>query len=367
MKDSPNVNLMSALEVAQYIVQAELNRLSPVAAQLSEEQIRVTLTKLVPEHEIQWAAKLIAILQGLNERTKLQAFGSALSANQMLAVLHYYAQSEHLHRDKLQYILITLPQPAFEQLLLIAEKEALQVLKNMGGTESLQHHLTLLVHQLAQGLEGGMKDLQWLKREIETYDVKSLRNEDLDQFISHLASASNYLEYHLSLINLALELAWNTTRQDFLEHLMILKDDCIKLIRQVVGYASDGDQLDSGLYLILQKRLCTIFGEENGFGGLEDSAPSLEALAALSLWVVEDYWEIGLLPGITTREQLNLGPDSSETEQTHYNTQLIAHAQSNLKAAGLATVENLKRCQIFSKDLLQRYLDYNKSWLKPFK
>ena len=53
MKDSPNVSLMSAQEAAQYVVQSELNCLSPVASQLSEEQIHTILTKLVPEHEIQ--------------------------------------------------------------------------------------------------------------------------------------------------------------------------------------------------------------------------------------------------------------------------------------------------------------------------
>ncbi len=355
--ETPDFTLLGAEEAAQAAVRLTAKQFETQLPHFSPEQLQATLPRLTSEHDPHWQAKVGVLLQGVAQRKALEAIGRTITPQQTAELLESCADAEPLVRDRMQFILVGLRQPFFEVLLHQVSNVQLSVLRSLGNTESLQHHLTLLVHELARQAEEYALGLEDLERRIDSYDVHSVRQADIDDFLHQLQHASSYFLEGLHTIDTSLGLAWNTTRQDLIERLTQLKESWQRYLQFGIGRPGSKDRPATALYQKLEQRLSGIFGNEER---LADNDPAIEGLAALSLWVLEDYWQMGLLPKIANTTDLELDPNThSEKECALYKERLTATAQENLQAVGLKTVGDLKREHIYSSNMLKRYVQHH--------
>ena len=125
----------------------------------------------------------------------------------------------------------------------------------------------------------------------------------------------------------------------------------------MIGFPGNDYILPKGLYAKFEEKLNTIYSGFNHGEGLLDEDPAIEALANLSIWYLQDYWELGLLPEISNIQQLDLDPKHyNESERSDFKADLFLKVRKNLESKGLKTVFDLKSNQIFSKGMLKNYL-----------
>ncbi|MDP1834598.1 MAG: hypothetical protein Q8K75_01600 [Chlamydiales bacterium] len=359
--ESPDFNLLSPDDAAQVAAELNAKQLEGVVAFFNPEQLQRTIQHLVAENDANWRGKIRSILRGLNQRHQLEAMGRSLSPQQMVELLEQ-CTDDALLREKLQFILVGLPQNVFESILHLADDPQLRVLKDLGTTESIQHHLTLLLHELARLADGYVTDLDELESQIDQYDVKAVRQRDIDSFVQQIEDATVFFNEGLHTIDTALGLAWNTNREDLIDRLTQLKENWLRYLQFGVGRAGTASKPATALYAKLEHRLESIYDAET----LEDDDPAIEALAALSLWVLQDYWEVGLIPGIEDLQQLNLDPSKhDEKERALHRERLTLGVQDNLAAVGLMTVGDLKKERLYSRNMLIRFIQKHHNLLSP--
>ncbi len=356
MTDAPDFTLLSPDDAAQLVLQLTPADLAAVASIFSPEQLQKSVPWLVADRDSQWQAKLSALLQGLTQRHQLEAIGRTLSPAQMLAITSFCLEGPASWRDKLQFILVGLPQVVFEDILQDIDNEQLRVLKDLGPTESVQHHLTLLVHELSRLAEAYAVDMDELERRIDGYDLRGITQSDFDNFLHQIEDTVHFFHDKLFVLDTALALAWNTTREDLIERLTQLKENWLRYLQFTIGSPGLMGHPATALYAKLEQKMNGIFGTANDPQALTDDDPAIEALATLSLWVLQDYWEVGLLPGICSAAEL-------EPSSAQHSEKLLRIAQDNLNAIGLATVGDLKKAHIYSRNMLIRYIQHHQSAL----
>lgn len=362
--NTPDFTLIGAEESAQIALRLPSHQLAEVVTHFSPEQLQATLVCLVPEFDSDWQAKVRAFLTSLIQRHQLEAAGRVLTPEQMITLLDLCVDDSVGLKEKLQFILVGMPQTIFEATLHLASPLQLRVFKELGSTESIQHHLTLLIHELARLSEDYAIDMDDLERQIDLYDVTQVRQGDIDGFVHHIEDTLTFFHQGLYTIDIALSLAWNTTREDLIDRLTILKENWLRYLQFAIGRPGDGVHPATALYAKLEAKLNTIFGSPGSPEALTDDDPAIEALAALALWVLQDYWEVGLIPGIESVEQLDLAPGSrTEKERALFREKLARITQDNLSAIGLSTVGDLKRAHIYSRNMLIRYVQKHHSKL----
>lgn len=339
----PDFTLLSPEDAAKLAIKLSVKDLRRSILLLSLQQIQATVAILIADRDVEWRVKIREFLFVLSDRSQLEALGSVLSPQQLAELLSVCVESKALH-SKLEFLLVTLPQNVFEITLHLIDEKRLRVLKDLANTESIQHHLTLLIHELSSLSEGHIDDLEELQQQIKSYDLKSIRQLEIDNFIRQIEDAAYFFHEGLYTLNRALSLAWNSTRGDLIERLTQLKESWLRLLHYTIGRPSSDLNPATALYQILESRLCYLYESEK----LKDSDPAMEGLTALGLWVLQDYWEVGLLPLQTKL--------TCQEKERPILEKLTLKVEQNLATINLHTVADLKRERIFSRNMLMRYI-----------
>lgn len=322
----------------------EINTLSP-------EQISLTIPLASKQYDPQqWQAKISAAIQGLSDKAQLENVGQVLSLEQVEEIFSQATQNSLL-LDKLPPLLVGLPHQLFRTLLTKLSPAQLLILKHEIFSESAQYHLTLLSHELDADLTAYRLSQENLQRELENLTVADLGLTEIHALFSKIEGESKKGDDLLAEIDKALALAWSAGRSDLITQLSSCKEICQKILSHSIG-----KQLPEAL----ENRLNSAFEEKeqpDSIGTLRDEEPAIQALAKFGVWYLEDFWKLGLLPGIKTSDELeNQSSAQSKMDRTAAQEKLFTAAQDTLEKLGLKTVKDLKKALIYSKKGLQEYL-----------
>ena len=322
---------------------------------LTSDQISTILPLITEEYEPnQWRDKLKNLISCLEEREKLEALGRSMDIHQILEVLTIAARGDKKIQSKLTPLFVGMPQQMFRLMLKNVTPEHLKLLKQEAVTEAIQHHLTRTTHEFQANLESAMSALEAQEKKILTLPIETIGRKEIDTMMEMVQKTSQDLMGLLQEINITLAIAWNTHRLDLIEQLSQTKEYCQRTLKQVIGSPQSSSNHATGIWSLLEKRLNSVFEEgERVF----DDEPATEALVKFSVWYLEDYWKIGLLPMQAGSEELDLDPTThSEQERLNYRDSLFKTAENNLEQLGLKTLKDLKKAHIYSKKGLIEYI-----------
>lgn len=264
----------------------------------------------------------------------LEAVGQALTITQVLNLF----KIEILPKNSLAPLLVGITPETFINFLKNGSEENILFLKDNLHNEPLQHHLTLISHQLSQEITTlNQKGLD-LSVDIDTLPVEN------DAFLAinqELESLYEQFKTLLLTLDKALQLAWISERRELITELSNIKEKGERSKVALLGHPQEGFFPSTGLFEKLKRRLESIFGE-----ALNDNDPALDGLTQFSLWYPRDYWELGLLPHYI---------DSATVDQEDSSI-ILAHAKETLRKIGLQNVGDLKKCGIYSKRVLKEYI-----------
>lgn len=342
---------MSVKETTSRISPKELKDL---AATLSLEQIPPFLAALELETiESKNSNKLLALIEGLTQRTQITAAGKALSIKQLYILLENHQEIEKNAPWKMHSLLIGITPKLFRDLLFIAREDIFSILKKEAIAEPIQHHLNTLSHEMSVEMtiyDAMIKDLY---EQILKLDFSIAKRKDIQEIHSKMNELVENLEKTLICIEHALTITWNTNRVDLIEKFTMIKEHLLKTINFSIGQPSDS-ALKESLYGTIKKSIDAFYSQSNE--ALEDNDLAIEALARFSIWYAEDYADIGLLP---EAKDLVSSSKMSENEWVTAQIKLNTLVQEQLKKQGLVTVKDLKEAYIFSKESLKEFLEMN--------
>jgi len=289
----------------------------------------------------------------IQDNAELEAFAKKLSAEELGAALELLKNSE-AGRQKLSPILMGTPEKTFAKLLQNASPSLLFLLQQEDIADVVQHQLTLLAHTKKETLKTSLLKFSSLEHEIKHLNLDLLNEvwETLDSFAIALSES-------IKEIVPALRLVWNTRRLDLIDCFSSAKETTEKLLIFGIGHPLTHDRPATGLYDILERKMLSVYGSEeseNATHSFQDEEPVAEALTKLSICYLEDYWEVGLLPQIASKDLLKLEAHSSENEQAEYRNVLLHEAKKRLEDLGLKCVRDLKYAHIYTKNALSIYI-----------
>lgn len=294
------------------------------------------------------------ILQ-LNDRDQLEAVGKRLTLAQGLAILEHYTHSAKDHW-KLESLIVGMQPDLFANLIEQASPEQLSVLKLDSLMTSIQHQLTLISHLLLHNSEELSMSVLSTETILAEIPLDDMGQDELKQYLGNIGILTLNHKLVLNMIERALLLAWHTNRGDIIETLSNAKERCQRSLF-AIGFSKDSTGQPSGLFAILNKRLQDIYSFDNHPEHIGDDIPILEGLTKLSVWYIDDYFELGLYPKARNLMELRLDPQKHSQEECHeHDINLLKEAQEKLKSCGLSSVKDLKQAGIFSKKSLQEYL-----------
>lgn len=330
-------------------------------SKMSPDEISSAIVQINEDHDPKWKEKTRAALLGINKRTQLEAAGRSLSVAQAIELIDHTLQIEDKHHWKLPPLLVGMPLDIFSQILDLATEQHLHLFQHEGVTEPIQHQLTTLGHKMMTQIEDMEKEIDFFDDEIENLIIEELCRDDALEKLHKIGLYGKFFQKLFDRSNKALAIAWNTKRLDLIETLNKVKDSCQKYTLYGIGTPRRDSTPPSGLYAKLEDKLFQIFGNATSAEDpetLRDDEPALEALVKFSVWYMRDYWEMGLLPTIHKREDLDLDIEKhTENERVQYREKLFTEVQRNLEKIGLSTVNDLKRALIFSKKTFLEYVE----------
>lgn len=334
-----------------------IKELSPMqiranAEQLSQAQIEPAIRVLVDAQDPEWREKIIELVLGLTSRSKIEAVGRTLSLEQAMQLLLNPALNQKNTKEELTAILVGLPHSLFLQLLLTDQTALLNVLKQEVNTEAVQHHLTVLSHEMINQVQEIEKQSLLWSETINNLTVTDLGRDDIFALTHEIDELSIKLNMTLTQVSKLLQMAWNTERSDLIEHLSKTKETASRYRIAFIGLPRSYKKSPSGLYLELENKLFSVYGNSENPADIEaikDDEPAIEALVKLSLWYVYDYWDVGLLPHIKTAQEVAFLPKE-------LRDRLILVVHQNLGKIGLHTAADLKAARIFSRKSLHEYI-----------
>lgn len=329
---------------------------------LSPEQ----LLELIPfaiqvcDHK-HWREKLALIFLLLPPHLPLEAFGKTLSEDQILEILRQMAtpSKSPLSRQQLASLFIGVTSATFQQILLKISEQQLSVLREEAVTEVIQHHLSLLLHLLNEESDSLDRDLQEEQQLLENIELETLSTQEIDRIYISLEAFEYIADLGMMLVGRALSIAWNSNRVDLIQDLGRIKELGQRYLSEVIGHATTDQQSSSGLWHLLEKRINLLFSDQDGSGNItfmNDSTPALEALTKFSIWYVQDYYEIGLLPHIKSPAKLEKLSKANGGDDLEYRAKLLTIAEQNLSRLGLTTLRDLKAAKIYSRQSLIDYI-----------
>ena len=295
---------------------------------------------------------------------EIEELARSLNLTQFLDLLNLSTQLTEGVARKLNPLLVGIPHELFSESLLQLSDEQLKILCRIGEGEPLHYHLTLLTHELSNQAKACADDIESLVKAIDTYDINRIHQTDLESFRKRMQTAADFFRVALKKIDVILALAWNSNREELIERLTSLKENWLRYVTHELGTPAAPPRPATGVYERFDRHFGEVYGsnEPHPLHGLSDDDLALEALAALSIWYIEDYWEIGLLPGIEHAKHLQLDPKNyDEKARREHREQLILKARQNLESIGLKTVADLKQKRLYSKLMLMQYIEAHRN------
>lgn len=227
----------------------------------------------------------------------------------------------------------------------------------MGTTEPLLHKLAILAKDWKENLEGLVKDIYSVAKDIEDLNLEKITKHDIFKLRKSIDEQDHILNEHLSILNGALTLAWNSKRIDLIDSLSTQKDLYLRTSTLLIGNTKQNERKATGLYKKLEDRLNQVYSYDSEHSPFNDGDPAIEALTSFGIFYLEDYADLGLLPEISSSKDLKaLLKAKSFQDLTYFFETLIYQAEETLKSLGLINVKSFKDAKIYSKDLLKEYL-----------
>ncbi|MBA3721161.1 MAG: hypothetical protein H0W88_02010 [Parachlamydiaceae bacterium] len=343
-------------------------QLKKMVSSMPPEQIKIGIIALQNGNIQESTSKLIAIIQGIENNSQIENIGRYLSDNQFLILLEA-AFNDNISSEKLSPLLVGLPYQTFYEVLKKATSDDIEIFKTEGLLEPLQHHLYLFANECKDLLNSYQREITDLEIQIEQIDRDTLTFQDIEDLKNAIIAVSDLYKNIIEATDKALAITWNTTRIDLIEKLTIIKETSQYQLVKAIGFNESPEGLSTGLFAKLQTYLDSIYSpsneEEYGVDTLQNEDVSLEGLAKFSIWYLKDYWNLGLLPNITSAEDLDRSSQQyEEVERVKYRQGLFMRVQDNLNKLGIGTVGDLKKAQIYSKNMLKEYISANKKVLK---
>lgn len=291
----------------------------------------------------------------LTDPHQLELFGKTLLPGQMVELIDLMITDRESYNEKLSPILAGFLYENFIKLLLIMTPSQQSFLKHESMAIPLQHHLSILSEDKMKVFESISKLYLTLDMIIDHLDVEQVGLKDykeLEEKIQHLELA---IDDEITILNHALLLAWNSTRIDLIEKLSLLKESFQKYKNVTSGAPNVSRFNEVGIHQKLLLKLNTVYANLNDL-----NIPAIDALAALSVWCLQDYFELGLLPDPPNDQNPT---EFSEMKREEYNINQIEKVKKKLETYGLSTLGSLKTAGIYSKKALQEYLSL--TFIKP--
>lgn len=357
--DIPDFTMLSPEDVVEWSATQPAKTIQAAVPKLSIEQIPFLIVGVSEYHSSDWMQKTDAVIAQLNQQAQLEMAGKALSASQFLSLLQKDIPPQNLDETLLP-LLVGLPQKTFRQVIASATEEQLVPLKREGVSEPVQHHLSLLAHEITNELTSEMQLLERLQKQIETFDPRELTHRELDNLYKTIQDSAEETYHRLEEINCLLAISWNSNRIDLVEKFTNLKGFIQKQLLPMIGTPRENGNGATGLFEQLEKNLNAIFGnpfDPQDIEALDNDDPAIDALAKFAIWYLRDYWEIGLLPGIKHEKDLDLSlKKHSEKDRSDFREKLFSTVLKNLEKIGLSKVKDLKKARIYSRDTLQEFI-----------
>jgi len=302
----------------------------------------------------QWKIEFKKQIEQITDPHQLELVGVALTPEQFICVLDFLNDKHTAYNEKLIPILAGLSHEVFFQALPNLQPAAITVLQHESITIPIQLHLTALTLEKFKMLDQLAALVLTLEALIEAINLENIGFTDIQEIEEKIDFLSLAVDTELNSLNKALSLAWNSDRIDLIEKLSLLKETIQKYSTFSIGnkkQQGEGSAIHAaGLYARLDNKLNCIYE------GIHENIPAIEALAKLSIWYIQDYYEVGLLPEIESEKFLGLDSAThSEKERVEYREDLIGKVKNRLKAYGLLTIEDLKNAKIYSKKALKEY------------
>lgn len=296
---------------------------------------------------------LHTLLSSTGPTELLECMGQHFSHWHLQETLCYMEQTPP-QQAKLLAIFAGLPFTVFEQLMKGIEPAHLQLLQKIGHTEPLLHQLTLFSHRYELLYKEHCDEADALACEIALLEPLRTTSSEIQVLIDHIAKLQNACEQEQDCLAKVLSIAWNSGKHTLIESLSTLKERHYHLQQQVIGMNNSSTERCSGLYLKLEQQLAKAFGDPNetDFDILSNDDSPFEALAKFSLWFLKDYWDVGLLPSVSSLEQLEDLDESKNGRALSFRKEV----ERNLHNLGLTDVAAFKIKHIFSKDMLREFI-----------
>nr|HEV8051730.1 hypothetical protein [Parachlamydiaceae bacterium] len=305
-----------------------------------------------------WKEKLLQLFGHLPVKTPVESFGKAMNKGQILEIMHFIKNSNNdtSNRQKLSSIFAGITPFVFREVLFQASQEELSFLREEAVTETIQHHLSLIISELNTEFNNFCNRLTHKENEIQQMDMQTMGKENISELIHSIAAIHEEGKNILKHAGRALTIAWNANRTDLIQDLGRIKELCQKYLMETVGKDAQDEVLSSGLFLLLDKKVDALFSDQDASGNIsimKNSTPALEALVKFSVWYIQDYSEVGLLPNIPPQDEQD---SKHEMDSLKQREQLFIAAEKNLNRIGLHTLSDLKRERIYSKKALMDYI-----------
>lgn len=306
----------------------------------------------------QGKATMSRLIHSLSETKELEMFGSMLSPDQMMDLLHSIEKDPQKLLPKLGPILVGIRQPVFRRILVKLSPDKTALLKSFAASEAIQSHLTILSHELTLELEEYIKSLEWTSTEFHQFPLEDVCPKDIEKAykaIHHLTQAGNSIKEE---VERALSIAWQSNRVDLIDQLGQIKEITQRLVYDSAGSTDPSHPLKGSLQEILENRLFSIFAGNNETEVLADDTPAIEAITRFSIWYLKDYWDLGLLQNYS-KKKIEHEEHHHTLEDNPLSEQLHKEAKTQLSHLGLNTLADLKRECIFSRAALKKYISKN--------
>lgn len=338
-------------EWALFVSQSPLENFKTSFAGFSYEEIAESFVILQTQPSTDAKNKLVSLFQFIDASKGLETLGKHLSLPRFLNLLNFLSLNPSFH-DRLPFILTGLETQIFSKALNFFQPHHLALFKDEGLLEPLQYHLTQFIHEGEGLLQHIHLEANRFENDINSTASVELSPDQLNGFIHQIDNYRNQILDFLDRASTALSIAWNTDRIDLIEKLSTINELMQHHIVAVIGHQSSDHFPSTGLYATLEKTFSKIFDSS-----LKNEDASVEGLTRLSIWHLNDYWQLGLLPHILQPEELDLDPEQfDDIKRSAHHQDLFAQVQKQLEKLKIGTVEDLKREYLFSKPLLKAYI-----------
>lgn len=291
------------------------------------------------------------MLQSTQDANELERIGNNITKEDIPAFCGLLQEGVDLF--KVSAVLVGMPSASFATLLLESGGLQTQKLRCFGETESLQHHLTMLSHDLQKQVSEVEEEIMQCGREIAALDTETLGRQELSAIEKGIEKYADRVLRIKKTVEGALLVVWSTSRPDLVESFSRLKEYTENLYIHLIGTAGAKHPVATTLYGLLEKRLFAIFGNGDNAEELNDEEPVAEALAKFSIWHVEDFKELGL---VSTEAKEELKAPQSPEGKLNAEISHLKEAEKYLKKLGIEKIRDLKDARIFSRRTLKEYI-----------